>query len=63
MFRKGQGYDQHCYGTDNDGCVEAPAEIGWEPAADTREVFMETMRAKGLVTAPPSRTPEPAPAG
>jgi UDP-glucose 4-epimerase len=36
------------------------AEIGWEPSADTREVFIETMRAKGLVTTPPSLTQEPA---
>jgi UDP-glucose 4-epimerase len=33
------------------------AEIGWEPSADTREVFIETMYAKGLVATPPSRTP------
>ena len=31
------------------------AEIGWEPSADTREVFIETMYAKGLAATPPSR--------
>jgi len=31
------------------------AKIGWEPSADTREVFIETMHAKGLVATPPSR--------
>jgi UDP-glucose 4-epimerase len=31
------------------------AEIGWEPSADTREVFIETMHAKGLTATPPSR--------
>jgi UDP-glucose 4-epimerase len=36
------------------------AEIGWEPSADTREVFIETMRAKGLMTTPPSPAREPA---
>ena len=36
------------------------AEIGWEPSADTREVFVETMYAKGLVATPPSRAPHPA---
>jgi UDP-glucose 4-epimerase len=25
------------------------SEIGWEPTKDTREVFLETMRAKGLL--------------
>jgi UDP-glucose 4-epimerase len=39
------------------------AEIGWEPSADTREVFVETMYAKGLVATPPARTREPATAG
>jgi len=34
------------------------AEIGWESSADTREVFAETMYAKGLVaTPPPARQP------
>ena len=36
------------------------AEIGWEPSADTRQVFIETMRAKGLMATSASRTPEPA---
>jgi UDP-glucose 4-epimerase len=36
------------------------AEIGWEPSADTREVFVETMYAKGLVATPPSPVPHPA---
>jgi UDP-glucose 4-epimerase len=31
------------------------ATIDWEPTADTREVFVETMYAKGLVATPPSR--------
>src|SRR3954452_23273194 len=31
------------------------AEIGWEPSADTRQAFIETMRAKGLVATPPPR--------
>jgi UDP-glucose 4-epimerase len=35
------------------------AEIGWQPAADTREVFVETMYAKGLVATPPSRATQP----
>jgi hypothetical protein len=26
--------------------------IGWQPSADTREVFVETMYAKGLVATP-----------
>jgi UDP-glucose 4-epimerase len=39
------------------------AAIGWEPSADTREVFLETMQAKGLMATPPSRTREPATAG
>ena len=38
------------------------AEIGWSPSADTREVFIETMYAKGLVATPPSRAPGGAPA-
>jgi UDP-glucose 4-epimerase len=38
------------------------AEIGWEPSADTREVFVETMYAKGLIAAPSARA-EPAKAG
>jgi UDP-glucose 4-epimerase len=28
------------------------SEIGWEPSADTRQVFLETMYAKGLVATP-----------
>jgi UDP-glucose 4-epimerase len=39
------------------------AAIGWEPSADTREVFLETMHAKGLIATPPSRPREPATAG
>jgi UDP-glucose 4-epimerase len=35
------------------------ATIGWQPSADTREVFVETMYAKGLVATPPPRR-EPA---
>jgi UDP-glucose 4-epimerase len=31
------------------------ATIGWEPSASTREVFVETMYAKGLVATPPPR--------
>jgi UDP-glucose 4-epimerase len=31
------------------------ATIDWEPTADTREVFVETMYAKGLVATPPPR--------
>ncbi len=31
-------------------------EIGWEPTADTREVFVETMYSKGLIATPPART-------
>ncbi|MEK6271365.1 MAG: hypothetical protein AABM42_01790 [Actinomycetota bacterium] len=30
-------------------------EVGWEPSADTREVFVETMYAKGLIATPPPR--------
>jgi UDP-glucose 4-epimerase len=37
------------------------AAIGWQPSADTREVFVETMYAKGLVATPPAKR-EPAPA-
>jgi UDP-glucose 4-epimerase len=37
------------------------ATIGWQPSADSREVFVETMYAKGLVATPPPRR-EPAPA-
>jgi UDP-glucose 4-epimerase len=36
------------------------AAIGWEPSADTRKVFVETMHAKGLLATPPSGTREPA---
>jgi UDP-glucose 4-epimerase len=35
------------------------AEIGWEPSADTREVFVETMYAQGLIATPPRHTPAP----
>ena len=35
------------------------AEIGWKPSADTREVFVETMYAKGLVATPPVPAPVP----
>ena len=35
------------------------SEIGWQPSADTREVFVETMYAKGLVATPPVPTPAP----
>jgi UDP-glucose 4-epimerase len=31
------------------------ATIGWEPSADTRAVFVETMYAKGVVATPPPR--------
>jgi UDP-glucose 4-epimerase len=34
------------------------AEIGWEPSADTREVFVETMYAKGMIATAP-RAPQP----
>ena len=30
-------------------------EIDWQPSADTREVFVETMYAKGLIATPPAR--------
>ena len=33
------------------------SEIGWQPTATTREVFVETMYAKGLVAAPPVGCP------
>ena len=36
------------------------SEIGWEPSADTREVFVETMHAQGLIATPPSRAVAPA---
>jgi UDP-glucose 4-epimerase len=36
------------------------AEVGWQPSADTREVFVETMYAKGLIAAPPPRSAQPA---
>jgi UDP-glucose 4-epimerase len=36
------------------------AEVGWEPSADTREVFVETMYSKGLIATPLSRSPQPA---
>jgi len=35
------------------------AEIDWQPSAGTREVFVETMYAKGLIAAPPPRAPQP----
>jgi UDP-glucose 4-epimerase len=35
------------------------AEIGWEPSADTLEVFVETMYAKGLIATPAPRAPQP----
>ncbi len=35
------------------------SEIGWQPSADTREVFVETMYAKGLVATPPAPAPAP----
>ncbi len=35
------------------------AEIDWQPSADTREVFVETMYAQGLIATPPQRTPAP----
>jgi UDP-glucose 4-epimerase len=38
------------------------AEIGWQPSADTREVFVETMYAKGLIATPPARAGQPSPA-
>jgi hypothetical protein len=38
------------------------AEIGWAPSADTREVFVETMYATGLIATPPARVAQPTPA-
>jgi UDP-glucose 4-epimerase len=38
------------------------AEIGWEPSADTREVFVETMYATGLIATPSPRETQPTPA-
>jgi UDP-glucose 4-epimerase len=35
------------------------SEIGWQPSATTREVFVETMFAKGLVATPPVPSPAP----
>jgi len=35
------------------------AEIGWQPSADTRQVFVETMYAKGIVATPPAPAPVP----
>jgi UDP-glucose 4-epimerase len=35
------------------------AEIGWEPSAETREIFVETMYAKGLIATPPAPVPAP----
>ena len=35
------------------------AEIGWEPSADTRQIFVETAYAKGLVATPPAPAPAP----
>ena len=35
------------------------SEIGWQPSATTREVFVETMYAKGLVATPPVPSPAP----
>ena len=35
------------------------SEIGWQPSATTREVFIETMYAKGLVATPPVPSPTP----
>jgi len=35
------------------------SEIGWEPSADTREVFIETMYSKGLVATPTVPTASP----
>jgi UDP-glucose 4-epimerase len=37
------------------------AEIGWEPSADTRQVFVETMYAMGLIATPPPRAAQPTP--
>jgi UDP-glucose 4-epimerase len=38
------------------------AETGWEPSADTREVFVETMYATGLIATPSARDARPTPA-
>ena len=35
------------------------SEIGWQPTATTREVFVETMYAKGMVATPPTPTQAP----
>jgi UDP-glucose 4-epimerase len=35
------------------------SEIGWQPSATTREVFIETMYAKGLVATPAVPSPTP----
>jgi UDP-glucose 4-epimerase len=35
------------------------SEIGWEPSADTRQVFVETMYAKGLTATPKMPAPTP----
>ena len=35
------------------------AEIGWQPSADTRQVFVETMYSQGLVATPPAPAPAP----
>jgi UDP-glucose 4-epimerase len=35
------------------------SEIGWKPSATTREAFVETMYAKGLVATPPAPSPAP----
>jgi UDP-glucose 4-epimerase len=35
------------------------SEIGWQPTATTREVFVETMYAKGMVATPPAPTRAP----
>jgi len=39
------------------------SEIDWRPSADTREVFVETMYAKGLIATPPPRATAPTAAG
>lgn len=38
------------------------AETGWRPSADTREVFVETMYAQGLIAVPGPGSAEPTPA-
>ena len=35
------------------------SEIGWEPSADTRQVFVETMYSKGLIATPDVPAPAP----